>query len=255
MAKSKDIAEYYSKILNNETGGEESPSSDALPHELLPWMQKESDRLRGLYSEEENARRSGFRFIAGVDEVGRGPAAGPLAACAVVFDAFRFLPGLNDSKKITHELRKFIDRGVQKFAISCSVAWVSVEEIDRFNIHNAALMGMRRALEGLSLKPDLVMVDGKFTIPGISTPQKSYIKGDGRIFSIAAASIVAKEARDREMRSYDREYPGYGFASHKGYCTAEHMEALRRLGICPIHRKSYKPIRDIEPAGEQLTFI
>ncbi len=255
MARTRDIIDYYSRILNDETGGEEGFSPGILPCNPLPWMQKEFDRLKGLYAEEECAGKAGIRFIAGVDEVGRGPMAGPLTTCAVMFDTFCFLPGLNDSKKISHELRELIGRGVQKFAFSCSIARVSVEEIDRLNIHNAALLGMKRALEGLSQKPDLVMVDGKFAIPGIDMPQKCYIKGDGRIFSIAAASVVAKEDRDREMCRYEEEYPGYGFASHKGYCTSEHMEALKKLGICPIHRRSYKPIRDMEPVAEQLTLI
>lgn len=261
MARTRDIIEYYNRIPIDETGGEESYPPGVLPSDPLPWMEKEYDRLKAMFAEEEAARRSGVRFIAGVDEVGRGPMAGPLTTCAVMFDTFHFLPGLNDSKKIAHELRELIDRGVQKFAFSCSIAGVSVEEIDRLNIHNAALMGMKRALEGLSQKPDLVLVDGKFTIPGLDIPQKSYIKGDGRVFSIAAASIVAKEYRDREMCRYDEEYPGYGFASHKGYCTAEHMQALKKLGICPIHRRSYKPIRDMilraetEMEAEQLSLI
>ena len=248
---SKKASEFYNKIFKKEG----LPFTGDIPADSHKWIKKEMNRLRELYDMEKSAIESGVRYIAGVDEVGRGPMAGPLTACAVVFDAFKFIPALNDSKKINHNLRELISRAVKDCALSYSVSMICAREIDRLNIHNAALEGMTRAIEGLSVKPGLILVDGRFTIPGIEIPQKSVIKGDAKVFSIAAASIVAKVTRDREMCRYDNEFPGYGFSSHKGYCTKEHTTALKKLGACPIHRRSYKPVRDLESTTEQLTLI
>jgi ribonuclease HII len=180
----------------------------------------------------------GFQRIAGVDEAGVGPLAGPVAAAAVVFRQGEYLPEANDSKKLTAARREKLAVRIKEEALAWSVAMVHPEEIDRLNIYHASLEAMRRAVVGLSEPPDRVLVDAR-TIPGIETPQDGIIKGDASCHIIGAASILAKTARDELMVRMDVEYPGYGFAGHKGYPTEAHRDAIRKQGPCPIHRKSF----------------
>jgi ribonuclease HII len=186
---------------------------------------------------EEAARKQGARCIAGVDEVGRGPLFGPVVAAAVVLPAGCVLEGLNDSKQLTECKRNEFDGRIRACALAYSVAVVDVATIDRINIRRASLLAMRLAVEGLALAPDFLLIDGLDTLEW-NCSQQAVVKGDGASFSIAAASVLAKVHRDRMLVELDREYPGYGLARHKGYGSAQHLEALARLGPTPLHRRS-----------------
>jgi ribonuclease HII len=179
---------------------------------------------------------------AGTDEAGAGPLAGPVVAAAVILDPARPILGLNDSKKLSEAKREELFPLIRERALAFAIVEISVEEIDRLNIFNACLLGMRRAIEQLNPAPDMVLADAR-RIPGLRIEQRAIIKGDARCASIAAASILAKVHRDRVMTAIDAVYPGYGFAKHKGYGAPEHLEALRRLGPTPYHRRSFAPVR------------
>jgi len=190
---------------------------------------------------ERAARKCGALRIAGVDEVGRGPMFGPVVAAAVILAPRCRLEGLNDSKKLSEKKRVELDVEIRANAVAWSIAAVDVETIDRINIRQASLLAMKQAVEGLALTPDYLLIDGVDTID-FACPQESRIQGDGTSFSIAAASVLAKVYRDHMLVELDSQYPGYGLASHKGYCSAEHMEALARLGPTPLHRKNWSPV-------------
>lgn len=190
---------------------------------------------------ENAARKNGALRIAGLDEVGRGPMFGPVVAAAVILAPKCRLEGLNDSKKLSEKKRNQLDIEIRANAVAWSIAAVDVETIDRINIRKASLLAMKRAVEGLALTPDYLLIDGVDTID-FPCPQQSCIQGDGTSFSIAAASILAKVYRDRMIVELDSQFPGYGLASHKGYCSAEHMAALQRLGPTPLHRKNWSPV-------------
>ena len=181
----------------------------------------------------------GFRHIAGVDEAGRGPLAGPVVAAAVIFPAGTFLPEVDDSKRLSAEKREVLYQKIIKGALAFGVGEVDVEAIDRVNIGQASLQAMRKAVEALSVTPDLLLIDGNIPIPGMTIKQLTVIGGDAQSFSIASASILAKVTRDRIMEAYEVLYPGYGFSQNKGYGTRSHREALKRLGPCEIHRRSF----------------
>ncbi len=202
----------------------------------LQALDKEKKRLFQMFSIEREY--SDYALICGVDEVGRGPLAGPVYAGAVILPKDCDILYINDSKKLSAAMRETLDREIREAAVACAVGFAPPERIDDINILNATLEAMRDAVRQLSIAPDILFVDA-LKIPGIDTPQLSIVKGDEKSASIAAASIVAKVCRDRVMCEYDEIYPGYGFASNKGYGTAEHIEALKRLGPCPIHRKSF----------------
>lgn len=179
------------------------------------------------------------QYIAGVDEVGRGPLAGPVVTAAVILQYP--IAGVTDSKKLTPNKRKQLEGLIKQHAICYAYGRVEADEIDRINIHQATLLAMKRAIEALSIKPDSVLVDGLY-VPEVSMPCKAIVKGDSLITEIGAASILAKVLRDEEMEVMDALYPGYGFALHKGYPTAQHRAALQKLGACAIHRRSYAPV-------------
>lgn len=181
-------------------------------------------------------------LVAGVDEAGRGPLAGPVSAAAVILDPARPLVGLDDSKKLSPARRAILEPMIQERSIAWAVAWASVEEIDRINILRASLLAMQRAVAALPVQPQRILVDGNHC-PAFAVEAQAIIGGDGLIPAIAAASILAKVARDRLMVQMDQEFPGYGFAAHKGYPTRVHQDALRRLGPCPAHRRSFGPVR------------
>lgn len=201
-------------------------------------------RLQNMLNFERVLWKSGIRAIAGVDEVGVGPLAGPVIAAAVVFPPNTELTGIDDSKQLEPEQRTKLAARIRERANAIGVGSAEVGEIDRLNIYHAALLAMRRAVEALPSAPEHVLVDAR-VIPGVSIPQNSFNKGDGINFSIAAASIIAKTHRDRLMEDLEKEYPGYGFAQHKGYSTPEHQNAIRELGPCPIHRLSFQFIREL----------
>jgi len=193
------------------------------------------------WSLEEAARKCGALRIAGLDEVGRGPLFGPVVAAAVILPQGCRLPGLTDSKKLSEKKRNQLEPEIRANAVAWAIASVDVETIDRINIRQASLLAMRRAVEQLPLSPDYLLIDGRDTIDW-SCPQQAVIQGDATSFSIAAASVLAKVHRDRLIVELDREYPGYGLASHKGYGSPEHLEALVRLGPTPLHRRSFQPV-------------
>ena len=193
-----------------------------------------------LESEERIDSRNG-RWIAGTDEVGRGPLAGDVVAAAVILDPATPIPGLNDSKKLSDKQRQELVILIKEHALALSIGRSSVVEIDSLNILQASLLAMRRAVEALPRPPQLVYVDGNH-IPDWRFEAKAIVRGDTKIPAIAAASVLAKVTRDREMEALDSLYPGYGLAKHKGYPTKQHLEALAKLGPSPIHRKSFAPV-------------
>lgn len=206
------------------------------------YRDKESTRLNRLYDFERDLWSTGYQWIAGIDEVGRGPLAGPVVAGAVILPGGAWLPGIDDSKRISPANRRELAVLIKERAISWAIVEVDVEFIDKYNIRQASLEAMRRTVRGLSVQPDHLLVDG-MSIPNLVIPQTGLIRGDSRSASIAAASILAKVARDELMDYLDKVYPGYGFCRHKGYGTPEHLAALARLGPCPIHRFSFAPVR------------
>jgi ribonuclease HII len=195
----------------------------------------------GVEAFEEEIQAQGFRVIAGLDEAGRGPLAGPVVAAAVVLAPIKKMAGLDDSKKLSPEQREKIFSLILQQAAAVGIGVVDAREIDRLNILRASLKAMEQAVQNLPLSPDFLLIDGihSLTLP---LAQRAIPKGDQRCQSIAAASIVAKVTRDRLMLAYHDEYPQYNFARHKGYGTREHLQAIRQYGCCPLHRQSFKPI-------------
>jgi ribonuclease HII len=186
-------------------------------------------------------------LLAGVDEAGRGPLAGPVVAAAVMLDELQPIKGLADSKTLSPRRRERLYDEIRAKALCCSVAEASAQEIDELNILQATLLAMRRAVEGLRLRPHRVLVDGN-RLPVLAMPARAIVKGDAKVQAIAAASIVAKVHRDRLCLELHERYPQYGFAAHKGYPTAEHLQALRAHGACAEHRRSFAPVRSVTSA-------
>lgn len=184
-------------------------------------------------------------LVAGVDEAGRGPLAGPVVAAAVILDELKPIRGLADSKALTARRRDTLFDEIRAKALCCSIAEASVEEIDRFNILQATLLAMRRAVEGLRLKPVKVLVDGN-RLPVLGVTAEAIVKGDATVAAISAASILAKVHRDRVCETLHETHPQYGFGDHKGYGTAAHLEALREHGPCAAHRRSFAPVREAQ---------
>lgn len=184
-----------------------------------------------------------IRLLAGVDEVGRGPLAGDVVTAAVILDPDRPIAGLDDSKKLSEKRRQSLYHEIKEKALHWSLGRASVEEIDDINILQATMLAMVRAVDGLPVSPELVLVDGN-RLPKWHYKAQAVVGGDGRIAAISAASIIAKVTRDAELAELDTLYPGYGFAAHKGYGTAQHLAALKSLGPCPVHRQSFRPVRE-----------
>ena len=204
----------------------------------------EGQRLRQLLRYESVLWAGGVLHVAGVDEAGMSPLAGPVAAAAVVFAPGCRIRGIDDSKKLDAATRDRLAAEIRMSAAAWSVAFAEVEEIDAINIYWAGLLAMRRAVEGLSLMPQDLLLDAR-RLKDLSIPQQSIVKGDSRSLTIAAASILAKTARDALMHKLDTEHPGYGFAKHKGYPVREHLAVLERLGVSPVHRRSFSPVRTV----------
>lgn len=183
-------------------------------------------------------------YIAGIDEAGRGPLAGPVVAAAVILPVRHGIKGLADSKQLTAKQRDYLYDKIVGHCVAYGVGRGEVAEIDQLNIHQATLLAMRRAVEALAIQPHEVCVDGRHC-PAVLMPARAIIHGDETVPVISAASIIAKVTRDREMVQYDHEYPGYGFAQHKGYGTPQHCTALKKLGVTPLHRRSFSPVREL----------
>jgi ribonuclease HII len=197
---------------------------------------------------EKRVISSGHRWIAGTDEVGRGALAGPVVAAAVILNLKDVPKGVNDSKKLTRLQRERLAKQIEERAVAVSVARVDPQEIDKINILNASLLAMRHAVKALQPQAEYVLIDGRYEVPQIDCPQLAIINGDSLSVSIAAASILAKVARDQWMREYDLQYPGYGFASHVGYNTRVHQEAIARLGPSEIHRRTFHGVLVYQPS-------
>ena len=197
-----------------------------------------------IFKHDELLRKQYKGPLAGIDEAGRGPIAGPLVAAAVILPQDCFIKGLKDSKKLTPAQRENIYQEIKKTAEDVSIAIIEPEEIDRINIYQATIKAMTIAVESLSTRPAVIVIDA-MRLP-ISTIQRSFPRAEDISASVAAASIVAKITRDRIMAEYDREYPEYGFSRHKGYATKQHLDCIRKYGPCPIHRKSYSPVCNLK---------
>jgi ribonuclease HII len=201
------------------------------------------------FAEEHALLAQGYSFVAGIDEVGRGALAGPVAAAAVILPPNLDAPWLSlvrDSKQLNAKQRQFLTQHIREASLAVGVGMVSHQYIDSKGIIWSTRQAMRLAMSELEPAPDFLLIDG-LALPAIKLPQKHIIKGDCICFSISCASIVAKVARDQLMADLSQEHPGYGFAAHKGYGTAEHLDALRRLGVCPIHRRSFAPVKELCP--------
>lgn len=213
-------------------------SIDQYQRSLFP-----DDGERDLFFFERKLSNRGLKAIAGIDEAGRGPLAGPVVASAVILDLSDEIIGLTDSKKLSPNKREALFEEIQKRALAIGIGISEAEEVDGVNILQATLLAMQRAVDDLSIKPDYLIIDGITPLPN-KTPQETIKKGDSRSYSIAAASIIAKVSRDRLMVEYDKKYPQYGFAGHKGYGSKLHMEAITRHKPCPIHRKTFGGVRE-----------
>lgn len=208
----------------------------------------ERTRISKLLHWERKLWATGYQFVAGIDEAGRGPLAGPVVAAAVVFSQQPYIPGMDDSKRVSSNVRQELVLAINENALGVGVGSVDEKEIDRTNIRQASLVAMRLAAESLPIIPDFALVDGR-DIPELDLEARALIKGDRISFSIAAASIIAKVTRDQMMVEYHKIYPNYGFDRNKGYPTPEHLRALKLHGPCPIHRRSFRPIRQEEVDG------
>ena len=201
--------------------------------------EKEIERLNKLKEEEQKLYSGNIEYICGIDEAGRGPLAGPVVVGAVIMPKDSFIEGVNDSKKVSEKKREKLYDEITENAIAWSVGIVDHKTIDEINILNATKLALKKALEGLKQRPDIIMVDALDKMDTLGIPYISVIKGDAKIYSISAASIIAKVTRDRIMREWDEVYPMYGFAKHKGYGTADHIKAIKENGPCMLHRETF----------------
>lgn len=201
--------------------------------------EKEQERLIQLKEIEKDLYQKGFQKVCGIDEAGRGPLAGPVVIAGVIMPPDSMIEGVNDSKKVSEKKREKLYDLIIEEALSYSVAIIGQDIIDEINILNATKQGVTKVVEGLEIKPDLIIVDALTHINTKGIPYQSIIKGDAKCYNIAAASIIAKVTRDRIMRQWDEIYPQYGFLAHKGYGTAKHITAIKEYGLCPIHRRSF----------------
>jgi ribonuclease HII len=239
-AREADERERWLVVLRQDARSGARALASALERRVRA-EQQEQARLRGLFALRARRVGAGARSVAGVDEVGMGPLAGPVLAAAVMLGDAPELPGLDDSKRLSRAARERLASRIHEQALAVGVGRVEPEEIDRSNIYRAGLEAMRRAVLALVRAPDHVLVDAR-TIPGLACAQTAIVGGDARDASIAAASIVAKVARDAIMCRLDERHPGWGLAQHMGYPTPQHLAALRRLGPSPVHRRSFAPV-------------
>jgi len=239
LVKQKDLTAETITALTNDT-------RSAVQRLFRKWEreQTEMQRVEALYKYEYQFQKQGIEYIAGVDEAGRGPLAGPVFVAAVILPIGLYIPKINDSKKISAKVRESIYELLLKEAIAIERSIVDEKTIDRINIYQATINGMYNAILSLQPKPQQVLIDA-VPLKQLDIPSLSLIKGDAISASIAAASIVAKVERDHMMEEYDKMYPEYGFAQHKGYGTAQHVAALKKYGPCPIHRRSFEPVKSL----------
>ena len=206
---------------------------------IIQMKEKEEQRLLELKKIDKQYYDMNMKYVCGIDEAGRGPLAGPVVVASVIMKPDSMIEGVNDSKKISEKKREKLYELITNEAISYGVGIITQEEIDDINILQATKKGLTNSLNSMDIKPDMILVDALKGIDTLGIPYLSIIKGDATSYSIAAASIIAKVTRDRIMREWDKVYPEYGFATHKGYGTAKHIEAIRQYGLCPLHRRSF----------------
>lgn len=212
-------------------------------------------RLEAMTVCEKRLRAEGFQQIAGIDEAGRGPLAGPVVAAACILPEGALFEFLNDSKQLSAEEREILFQQITTYPkLIFGIGIADVKTIDRINILQATFLAMKRAVEALSVQPDYLLVDGN-QFPGIKIPTELLVEGDRRSISIAAASILAKVTRDRLMRDLDAKWPEYGFKDHKGYATPQHLEAIQKWGPCTLHRKSFEPVKSMLATDVQIDFL
>jgi len=204
----------------------------------VKYDEKEKQRLEQMLLYESQCFKAGYKYVAGIDEAGRGPLAGPVVAAAVILDPNIIIPGINDSKKLSEKKRLYLYEEIHSKAISIGIGIADETTIDEINIKQATLLAMKNAVKGLKVKPDILLIDAE-KLEDMDIPQISIVKGDALCLSIAAASIIAKVTRDNILIEYDKKYPQYGFGKHKGYGTRFHIECIRKFGLSPIHRKSF----------------
>ena len=218
----------------------------------------EKKRFKEMQSYEDEARRQGCSMVTGIDEAGRGAWAGPVVAGLVILRDDIFIPGIDDSKKLTEKKREALYEEITDKALDISVGICDESLIDRKNILKATYMAMKKAVLAMKMRPDIIFIDGR-PVPDMGFSQVSIVRGDSKSVSIAAASIIAKVTRDRMMKEFALLYPEYGFEKHKGYGTKLHMKTLDKYGVCPIHRKTFKPVKEVlnkkELLSQQLAFI
>lgn len=218
----------------------------------------EKERFKKMLCYEDEARRQGCAIIAGIDEAGRGAWAGPVVAGLVILPDDIFIAGLDDSKKLAEKKREALYEEITDKALDISVGLSTSSVIDKKNILKATYMAMKKAVSTMKMRPDMIFIDGR-PVPDMGFSQMSIVRGDSKSVSIAAASIIAKVTRDRMMKEFAILYPEYGFEKHKGYGTKLHMKTLDKYGICPIHRKTFKPVKEVlnkkEMSSQQLVFI
>lgn len=243
------IKQIEEKIHSNRISSDEieflrQDSRIAVKKLLKRWERNEMEilRVRDLYHYEERFYEKGLSLVAGIDEAGRGPLAGPVAVAAVILPPKLHIPKINDSKKLSAKVREGLYKKIIKEAVVVERCFIEPEVIDEINIYQATIRGIRQVLNALNPKAQAVLIDA-VPVDGLPVDSLSLIKGDAKSASIAAASIVAKVERDRLMDAFDKVYPQYGFKQHKGYGTAAHLAAIRQYGPCPIHRKSFEPIK------------
>ena len=232
----KDLPDFIESFKNDDRKGVLNIVNSA--NKKYNAYLKELERLKTISYYENQCRKNGYKLIAGIDEVGRGPLAGPVVTAAVILKENDLIEGINDSKKLSAAKRESLYDIILNRAVSYAFGVVSAEEIDSINILQATYKAMLQALSSLSIKPDFVLADA-VTIPGIDIKQQGIIKGDAKSISIGAASIIAKVYRDRMMDEYAKIYPEYGFEQNKGYGSQSHIEAIKKFGPCPIHRKTF----------------
>lgn len=208
-------------------------------------VEADKERVQNLYKFEDKERKAGYKLIAGVDEAGRGSLVGPVVVAAVILPEDLYLERLDDSKKLSAKVREILYEKIISVAISHHVVCVDIDEIDNLNIYQATLVGMKRAVEGLKIQPELVFTDAMKVDFGEKIQSQSIIHGDELSASIAAASIIAKVTRDRLADNWALAYPGYGFEHNRGYGTQEHLAAIEKYGPCPIHRRSFNPVKSL----------
>ncbi|UOY93657.1 ribonuclease HII [Ectobacillus sp. JY-23] len=230
----------FSELLQDERKG--------VQRLIAKWrkQKEQTEREQAVFREmsqyEQTLRAAGVQYIAGVDEVGRGPLAGPVVAAAVILPPDFYLPGINDSKKLSEVKREEFSRYIEEHALAIAVGIIDADVIDTVNIYQATKLAMQKAINELAIQPEHLLIDA-MELP-LELPQTSIIKGDAKSISIAAASIIAKVARDNMMKELGEQHPAYGFQRHMGYGTKEHLEAIVAHGILPVHRKSFAPIKD-----------